>query len=98
MTLNQICEKHGGSFVLAVPLMRDALTKRVESWKVIQTVKKAEDLEKALEYYELEGFSGVVSIPVFSPDDSRLTEYPARLAAKFWLSYLGLCNVAEGGT
>lgn len=98
MRLDQICKKHGGSFVLAVPLMRDALTKRVESWKVIQTIKRAEDLEKALEYYELEGFSGVVAIPVFSPDDSRLTEYPARLASRFWQVYLSLCNVGEGGT
>lgn len=96
MTLQEIANTYQNSYVLAIPLHYDAETQRVSSWKVIQTIKQLDDLPIALGYYRLEGFDGIIAIPLFDENDKRLTELPPNIAAGFWRAYLGLDR--EGGT
>lgn len=94
--MKKIMKKYPCFFVLLVPRKRDDAG-WVKSWTVLNTVRDVTDCEKAFEYYEREGFEGVVAISTY-PDtegDSNVLnpELPPRIVAKFYRVLWGM----EGG-
>lgn len=85
MTIAQMKKRYGGSGVaVCVPAMTDAGTGFVKSWRVLQIAGSLQDAAKAVDYYESEGFTGVV--PVSMTPDIEITE---SLAAKYFRTAWG---------
>lgn len=94
--MKKIMKKYPCFFVLLVPRKRDDAG-WVKSWTVLNTVRDVTDCEKALEYYEREGFDEVVAISTYpdTGEDSNVLnpELPPRIVAKFYRVLWGM----EGG-
>lgn len=90
MTIKQLFQKHPNVLVLATPKLRDASNNFAKSWIVLQTASNVPDCEKALNYYEENGYEEVVIISTFTEESfSQVPEIPTRLIAKFWRVYFG---------
>lgn len=81
VTFPTMVEKHPNRFILATVAFRDAIG-RARGFKVLQTVRDTENLQKAISYYEAEGFTGVVAIPNFNEEQGRPPEFPPNIAAQ----------------
>lgn len=79
VTFKILLEKHPNRFVICTVDLRDAVTKRAKTFSILQTVRDTADMEKAIEYYQREGFKGVVAIPTFISEDAP--DFPPRYAA-----------------
>ena len=90
MWIHEIVARHTPGYAIIWPKMRDAETKRVLSWTVLQTCRQVKKLKGLLEYYRLEGFDGVTVLPCFDENDKRAEEFPPELCAHFFRSYLGV--------
>lgn len=79
VTFKTLLKKHPNKFVICTVGLRDSVTKRAKTFSILQTVRDTADMEKAIEYYQCEGFTGVVAIPTFLSDDAP--DFPPRYAA-----------------
>lgn len=79
VTMKTLIKKHPNQFVIASVAMRDAVTKRAKTFNVLRTVRGTAEMEQAVEYYQGEGFAGVVAVPTFLSEDAP--DFPPRYAA-----------------
>lgn len=88
MTLGAIKRRYCNTIVLAVPKPRNFLwnKKTVKTWRVLQTVPNIADCEKAISYYENNGYRDVVPISTHLQE----VDMPPHLVAKFWRVYYGM--------
>ena len=91
MTHKQIAKKHPNKLVIAIPKKRNAKTKRVSSWTVLQTTSSVPECEKALAYYEQdEGMKEVVAFTTYEEGSHwQLPELSPKDTAKYYRVYLG---------
>ena len=82
-TLKQIVKAHPNCFILIAPKLRDAISNKPKSFKVLQTTLTTDSCEKALAYYEAHGFGNVVALPNFNAR-GRVPELPSRHMAKLF--------------
>lgn len=97
MTMKKIVQKYPRFLVLLSPKKRDDIG-FVSSWKVLQSMRNVGDCEKALAYYEREGYSNVVAFSTFAENDSQASEMglPPNIVAKFWRVVFNT-DITEGG-
>lgn len=86
-TLKQITKAHPNCFVLISPKLRDALSNKPKSFKVLQTTLTTDSCEKALAYYEAHGFGNVVALPNFSAKGRAPELAPCYVAKLFRVLY-----------
>lgn len=84
LTYDTMIKKHPNSFIICIVACRDAETNKPKSYKVLQTVLTTEDLQKALDYYDAEGFENVVAVPNFDEDNGKVPEFPPEIAARLF--------------
>lgn len=78
MRFEEIMAKYPEKFIIIVPAYESQ--GRPITYKVLQTCATKEACEKAMEYYDLEGFDKVVPVPNFTDDAEDLDpKYIARL-------------------
>jgi len=78
-----ITKNHSNRFVLAKVALRDAETDIAKSFLVLQSVRTTDEAKRALDFYESEGYSEVVVLPVFDNEDNpELQKFPPELTAK----------------
>lgn len=82
-TLKQITKAHPNCFILVAPKLRDAISNKPKSFKVLQTTLATDSCEKALAYYEAQGYGSVVALPNFNAK-GRAPELPPRHVAKLF--------------
>lgn len=79
MRFKEITEKHPDKFIIMLPLLRNAENHKPITFKVLQTCKTKEDCEKAMDYYDLEGFEDVIAVPNFKRAKKLNPKYVARM-------------------
>lgn len=55
MTMKAMMKRHVNRFIICVPALRDAVTNRPTTFKVLNTCRSADEACEALENYEKEG-------------------------------------------
>lgn len=67
------------------PMVRHQENNFVTSWQVLNTATNIPDLEKAMEYYEKEGYEEVVAFSTFNPKEfEQVPELTPAQYAKFY--------------
>lgn len=61
------------------PVLRNAETKKPITFKVLQTCETVAACEKAMDYYDLEGFEDVIAVPNFKRAKNLNPKYIARM-------------------
>ena len=84
LTYDTMIKKHSNSFIICIVACRDAETNKPKSYKVLQTAKTTEDLKKALDYYDAEGFENVIAINNFDEEAGKAPEFPPEIAARLF--------------
>lgn len=65
MRMDQILEEHKETFIVMLPDHRNSVTNKPITYKVLQTFGSRASCEKALDYYDAEGFKDMVAVPNF---------------------------------
>ena len=80
MPYKQILEKYPERFIIVLPEQRGVEDNKPLTFKVLQTCTTTEACEKAMNYYDLEGFENVIPLPNFiEPVEDLNPKYVARL-------------------
>ncbi len=79
MTLKKVFKKHEGKYVILQPQLRDAVTNRPRSFKVLKACLNASAAEKAQRYYMSEGFTGAFIFPCIKEDTMLDARHTARM-------------------
>ena len=89
MTLKKIARQYSCFLVLLAPKKRDGAG-WVKDWTVRGTARDVPGCERALEYYEREGWKDVVVFSTYTDESGvQAPELPPRHAAKFWRVFFG---------
>jgi len=83
MPYKQILERHPEKFIIVIPARCGVSDKKPLTFKVLQTCSTAKACEKALEYYDLEGFEGVIPLPNFTEPAEEQELNPKYVARMF---------------
>ena len=86
VTIRRMVKRHPNTIVLAIPKRRALKSKRVKTWKILQTISNIADCEKLVSDYEKQGYCDVVPISTHLQE----VDIPTRLVAKFWRVYFGM--------
>ena len=78
MTMKAMMKRHVNRFIICIPALRDAVTNRPTTFKVLNTCRSADEACEALENYEKEGgdYENTIIVPNF-PEE--LNENPPEL-------------------
>ena len=78
MTMKAMLKRHVNKFIICIPALRDAVTNRPTTFKVLNTCRSADEACEALENYEKEGgdYANTIIVPNF-PEE--LNENPPEL-------------------
>ena len=78
MTMKAMMKRHVNRFIICIPALRDAVTNRPTTFKVLNTCRSADEACEALENYEKEGgdYANTIIVPNF-PEE--LNENPPEL-------------------
>ena len=78
MTMKAMMKRHVNKFIICIPALRDAVTNRPTTFKVLSTCRSADEACEALENYEKEGgdYANTIIVPNF-PEE--LNENPPEL-------------------
>ena len=78
MTMKAMMKRHVNRFIICIPALRDAVTNRPTTFKVLNTCRSADEACEALESYEKEGgdYANTIIVPNF-PEE--LNENPPEL-------------------
>lgn len=79
MRFGEITNKYPDKFIIVSPVLKNAETNKPITFKVLQTCETTEACEKAMEYYDLEGFENVIPIPNFKRVRKLNPKYVARM-------------------
>lgn len=79
MMLTGVAKKYKGRFASLQPHMKDAVTNRPLSFKVLKECFHADEAVKAQEYYSAHGYSGVFIFPCFKEETTLAPAYVARM-------------------
>lgn len=79
MRFEDITKKHPEKFIIMLPVLRNTETNKPITFKVLQTCDTEKECEKAMDYYDLEGFENVIPVPNFTRAKKLNPKYIARM-------------------